>query len=74
MVILGIKVSKRRVHLETSEVERDKPHERETQNLVGESLETNNEGTKGEVTLDKCLPPRNRYRTWLIRYFIYYKN
>ena len=31
MVILGIKVPKRRAHLETDEVERGKPRERETQ-------------------------------------------
>lgn len=36
MVKLGIKVPKRRVHLETNVVERGKPHERETQILVGE--------------------------------------
>ena len=36
MVILDVKVPKRRVHLETNEVERGKPRERETQILVGE--------------------------------------
>ena len=65
MVIVGIKVPKRRVHLETSGVERGKPREREIQNLVGESLETNDKGPK-DRKVDKCLPPSNRYRTWLI--------
>lgn len=36
MVLLDIKVPKRRVCLETSKVERGKPHKRETQIMVGE--------------------------------------
>ena len=47
MVIVGIKVPKRRVHLETGEVERGKPRKRETQIMVGEPLKTNQEGIKG---------------------------
>lgn len=41
MVIVSIKVPKRRVHLETNEVERGKPREQETQKLVGELSGTN---------------------------------
>ena len=26
------------------------------------------EWSKGQETVDKCLPPSNRYRTWLIRF------
>jgi len=37
VVLLDIKVPKRRVHLETNEVERGKPRKWETQILVGES-------------------------------------
>lgn len=40
--------------------------------MVGESLETNKKGLK-DRNVDKCLPPRNRYRTWLIRYYFFYK-
>jgi len=41
MVIVDIKVPKRRVLLETKEVERGKPRERETQILVGEFFKVN---------------------------------
>jgi len=50
MVIVDIKVPKRRVLLETKEVER------------GSEFETK----KNAVRQDKCLPPIYRYRTWLI--------
>ena len=68
MVKLDIKVPKRRVHLETNVVERGKPREQETQNLVGELLQKNLNGVRDRYSVDKCLPPRNRYRTWLIRF------
>ena len=37
-------------------MERGKPHERETQILVGESLMTNMKESK-DRKIDKCLPP-----------------
>ena len=49
MVKLDIKVPKRRVYLETNIVERGKPRERETQNLVGESLRKKLNGVKDSL-------------------------
>ena len=49
MVKLDIKVPKRRVDLETDIVERGKPRERETQNMVGESLRKNFNGVKDRL-------------------------
>ena len=41
MVRLDVKVPKRRVYLETNIMERGKPHERETQIMVGELFKVN---------------------------------
>lgn len=41
-------------------------------NLVGEPSKTNYKGSK-DRKVDKCLPPRNRYRTWLIRFILFKK-
>ena len=52
---------KRRVYLETSKVERGKPHEWETQILVGESdIEEMNCKMKQDKNrkIDKWLPPK----------------
>ncbi len=55
-------------NLETEEVEHSKPHERETQILVGE-LDTREQNLVRDHSIDKCLPPSNRDRTWLIKCF-----
>ena len=49
MVRVDIKVPKRRVYLETNIVERGKPRERETQNMVGEFLRKNLNGVKDKL-------------------------
>ena len=69
MVKIDIKVPKRRVYLETDIVERGKPRERETQNMVGESSNENLNQMKNDLFIDKCLPPL-WYKTWLIKIII----
>jgi len=51
-------------------MKRGKPHKRETQNKVGELSKENLNLRKDDNVIDKYLPPRNRYRTWLIRFII----
>ena len=53
-------------------MKRGKPHKRETQILVGESSKENQIQGRMTYVIDKYLPPRNRYRTWLIKYYYFY--
>ncbi len=51
------KSAKETRNLETRDVERGKPRERETQILVGELLQRNKNGVKDYIFIvDKCLP------------------
>ena len=49
-----------------------KPRKRETQNMVGELLLGKWTDVEDDIVIDKCLPPSNRYRTWLIKNYYYF--
>lgn len=54
-------------------MKRGKPHKQETQILVGELKERKRTLDRIEQSIDKCLSPRNRNRTWLMNDYFFNK-